>query len=201
MWSSILNMILGSNFIGFIETCILLQILHARETLLQNLQNKRKSQVETRDSETPNAAEVNPEINTKQVDSSSVQRDVSFEKETNEGKMQEIETGKLGGSSEKEVDPDKSASRWMHSKNVEDISFSDLEDEDNDLSDRLSAQRLEQSARVSSSSESNEWVGIQVSQAKAKAGLSTTRAKGSEGEEPNDWFKVDETDLDNLGDV
>lgn len=83
----------------------------------------------------------------------------------------------------------------------EDISFSDLEDEDNDLSSRSSRVNSGQETKVSSPSGcSNDWVQLQGSSetqgggGQQKEGQSNSRDKDSSGEESNDWLTVDDFD-------
>ncbi|KAM1072320.1 hypothetical protein ACFX13_017864 [Malus domestica] len=78
----------------------------------------------------------------------------------------------------------------------DDISFSDLEDDENDLSSRQSGLRQGRDARACSPNGSNDWVQLNQSSetegGQKKAGRS--KGKDSEGEDSSDWFAVDEYD-------
>ncbi|KAK9947510.1 hypothetical protein M0R45_003130 [Rubus argutus] len=78
----------------------------------------------------------------------------------------------------------------------EDISFSDVEDSENDLSSRPSGLRPAQDVRACSPNGSNDWVRLNKSSkidgGHQRAGMSKER--DSEGEESNDWLTVDEFD-------
>ncbi|KAL3532294.1 hypothetical protein ACH5RR_005815 [Cinchona calisaya] len=173
------------------------EIIEVRETLLQKLQNK-STQVETSgNSEAVDTPAVGHEIGATQGEERlSEQKDIAAGE-------REVETGKTGGKLEdKHAGQGKSLDHQKLSKNEDDVSFSDLEDDDNDLSDRVSGFRSTQSGRGSSASESNEWVRLtensEVQGAQNKSGLSTIRGKDSEGEESSDWLAVDDIDLDSL---
>ncbi|XP_019150629.1 PREDICTED: uncharacterized protein LOC109147429 isoform X2 [Ipomoea nil] len=91
-------------------------------------------------------------------------------------------------------------------KDVEDVSFSDLEDDDDtDSSDKKRETRVSHSKKVSSSSESHEWVQLNESSndrvTQRIAGQSTSRGKDSEGEESSDWHTVDDADFDSLATI
>lgn len=76
----------------------------------------------------------------------------------------------------------------------EDISFSDLEEYDNDLSVR-SQQNID---KISSPRSSNEWVRLNASVdtrgGLQKADQSFSRKRDSEGEDSNDWLTIDDFD-------
>ncbi|KAL6974115.1 hypothetical protein U1Q18_028298 [Sarracenia purpurea var. burkii] len=91
-------------------------------------------------------------------------------------------------------------------ENMEDVSFSDMEDDDNDLSDRLSISRSRKSEWVSSPNGSNEWVRLNENSVTRGGGQkqgqsSTFQEKDSEGEDSTGWLTVDEVDLDSLASV
>lgn len=75
----------------------------------------------------------------------------------------------------------------------DDISFSDLEDDDSEVSRRLSDNRRAQDVRSSSPNESNDWVQLSESP-EAQKKTSQSKEKDSEGEESNDWLTVDDFD-------
>ncbi|VFQ83408.1 unnamed protein product [Cuscuta campestris] len=78
-------------------------------------------------------------------------------------------------------------------KDAEDVSFSDLEDDDDTDS---------HNKKVSSSSDSPEWIQLKensnVRATQQITSQSTSRGKDSEGEESGDWLTVDDTDFDSL---
>lgn len=170
-----------------------------RETLVQNLQDKRTPEVGTSESQISNAPGASDDIitetlNITQGDNTSSQKDISRNK-VDPGREKEIQ--EVGSSETKEVGAERrsTASSYKNEKqqseNVEDVSFSDLENEYNNLSVRSSAAS---GARVSSGSESSGWVGV------PKPGLSPTPTivhdKHYESEESSDWFPVVDDDVD-----
>lgn len=77
----------------------------------------------------------------------------------------------------------------------EDVSFSDLEDDENELSDRSPARKPIPGTKASPSG-SNDWVQLNTSpdlRGSQKARISTSRDKDSEGES-SDWLAVDDYD-------
>ncbi|KAL4589824.1 hypothetical protein LXL04_002734 [Taraxacum kok-saghyz] len=64
----------------------------------------------------------------------------------------------------------------------DDVSFSDLEDEENEVSGRLSGNRQRESRRVSSASETSDWVRLNERR--------SSRSRHSESEESSDWVGV-----------
>lgn len=180
------------------------EIIEVRETLLLKLENKSNAlAVASGVSETVNTPALGQEMSAIQEDKGlPEQKDVSAET-ANSTKEREVETGKNGMRlRDEDAGLPKSLDGQKHPQNEDDVSFSDLEDDDNDLSDKVSGSRRTQSGRGSSASESSEWVrltenpGAQSGQ--NNPGLSTRRGKGSEGEESNDWLTVDDIDLDSL---
>ncbi|CAH1424027.1 unnamed protein product [Lactuca virosa] len=88
-----------------------------------------------------------------------------------------------------EVNSSEQANKSTKSEHHEDdVSFSDLEDEDNDLSGRLSGIRQRESSRVSSASETSDWVRLNERK--------TNQSRHySESEESSDWQAVGDVDL------
>lgn len=119
-----------------------------------------------------------------------------------------------------EMDDEKNSEKWMEAEHIDtgtsvcaqkklvqeeedmDISFSDLEDDDNDISNRLSGLNTAEETKVSSPGGCNDWVQLKGSpesqagggQHEQRAGKSNSRDKDSEGEESNDWLTVDDFD-------
>lgn len=181
-----------------------LQIVRVRETLVQNLQDKRAPEVGTSESQISNdsgaAADIIiPVVNTTRGNNTSSQKDISLNNVDTGRREKEIQED--GSSESKEIGAERStASSYNNQKqqcgNVEYVSFSDLENEYNNMSVRLSAAS---GGRVSSGSESSGWVGI------PKAGLSSTATPTTttvhdkhhyESEESSDWFPVVDDDVD-----
>ncbi|KAK3213149.1 hypothetical protein Dsin_017855 [Dipteronia sinensis] len=154
------------------------KIIETRNVLLQKLQNKRDEQVET--SNTPNAS-------------------------SQEGKeVTEI----VNATQSLEIDDVENTERWLEEEDTDtgipvnsqktiaheedDVSFSDLEDDDNDL-----PRRSAEDNKTTSPSGSNDWVklneGSENRGDKEKARQSVSRDKDSEGES-SDWLAVDEFD-------
>ncbi|KAK1389453.1 BSD domain-containing protein [Heracleum sosnowskyi] len=75
----------------------------------------------------------------------------------------------------------------------EDSSFSDIESDDNCL---LGKQPGYRPSEIPSCSESSDWVELNRSFGKQKTVPSTSREKGSESEESNEWLTIDDSDLD-----
>ncbi|XP_004287278.1 PREDICTED: uncharacterized protein LOC101309188 [Fragaria vesca subsp. vesca] len=78
----------------------------------------------------------------------------------------------------------------------DDISFSDLEGNESDISSRSSGLRPAQAIRGCSPSGSNDWVRLNRSSAigSGHQRTGTLKEKDSEGEESNDWLTVDKFD-------
>lgn len=165
------------------------KIVEARDVLLQKLQ--RNAQVDT-SQEGSKVSETQGENIPSQENKVSVgiinAGGERMDDEENTEKWLEEEdtdTGTL-------VDPQKKL------EHEEDVSFSDLEDDDSDLSSRQSGLKPAQDVRASSPNGSNDWVQLNESSetrgGQQKAGLPNSQEKDSEGEESNDWLKVDDFD-------
>ncbi|KAL1547957.1 hypothetical protein AAHA92_16256 [Salvia divinorum] len=156
------------------------QVADARETLLKQLQNKNDQET----SEGPASSDAK-NASTETVNPSQPGETVEEEPESESGHHSAAVETRLLTDAQKQ------------SPNEEDVSFSDLEDDD--LSEKLSSAR-----RASTSDKA--WVELDESSGsqgpKQNAGQSISKDKESEGEEdPNDWLTVDDTDFDNLGAV
>ncbi|XP_065850213.1 uncharacterized protein [Euphorbia lathyris] len=163
------------------------EIVETRSRLLQKLQNTRNMKVET--SVAPDASH----------------EDISYQ----EKEVTEIvnETGRLQIDDEEnaeqwlkeaEIDPGTSLGGKKKLENEDDVSFSDLEDEENDLSSRLSdSGQVQHFVRTPSPSGSSDWVQLNESCETQgnlqKARLSISREKDSDAES-NDWLKVDDSE-------
>ncbi|XP_057769066.1 uncharacterized protein LOC130989136 isoform X2 [Salvia miltiorrhiza] len=151
------------------------QVAEARETLLKQLQSKNDEETSgnpvSSDAKDASAETVNP----------TKPRETVEESESESGHQPEAVETRASNDAKKQ------------SQNEEDVSFSDLEDDEDDPSAR----------RVSTSDKA--WVQLDEnsgSQApKQNAGQNVSKDKESEGEDSNDWLTVDDTDFDNLGSV
>ncbi|GFS40797.1 hypothetical protein Acr_00g0070590 [Actinidia rufa] len=185
------------------------QIAEAREVLLQKLGNRRNEPVETSEvSQTINLSQEGVKADNGQGESSlSRAYEVSTETPSAEpGSKSEIHPNDTKERSEKEeVDACTSSDTQKPPENEEDVSFSDLDDDDTDLSGRLSRLKPTDDERAPSLIGSSEWVRLNENSGTQggdgqKAGQ-PIREKDSEGEESNDWLTVDENDFDSLAAV
>lgn len=176
-----------------------LQILEARDVLLQKLQ--KNARLENENSKTLDRSQDSSKASKPQgenmqsdlkVDSTDIRRaEVAMDDEGNTEKWLEEEDIETGTS--------------VHAQNKveheedheEDVSFSDLEDDDNDLSNRLSCLSLKQQ-KEGHSNGCNDWVQLnrspetQCGHGQQKEGQSNIQDKDSEGEDSNDWLTVDD---------
>ncbi|PSS08400.1 Biorientation of chromosomes in cell division protein [Actinidia chinensis var. chinensis] len=185
------------------------EIAEAREVLLQKLGNRRNEPVETSEvSQTINLSQEGVKADNGQGEGSlSLAYEVSTETPSAEpGAKSEIHPNDTKERSEKEeVDACTSSGTQKPPENEEDVSFSDLDDDDNDLSGRLSRLKPTDDERAPSLIGSSEWVRLNENSGTQggdgqKAGQ-PIREKDSEGEESNDWLTVDKNDFDSLAAV
>lgn len=156
------------------------EIVEARHVLLENLRN-RNSQLENSDA----SQKEDTEVNETQGESSSQEKVLPQAKKAANDQIQ-IEQDDTSGVSSKVQ---------KQLETGEDISFSDLEEYDNDLSVR-SLQNID---KISSPRSSNEWVRLNASVVDTRGGLqkadqSFSRKRDSEGEDSNDWLTIDDFD-------
>ncbi|XP_073289674.1 uncharacterized protein [Primulina huaijiensis] len=177
------------------------QVVEARETLLKKLQNKSNTMQETSENHSENS-ETNRDVDHGHVsegDESDTQHK-STSSEIVSAKKPMDNTAPESNISEEEKGSRTSVDARKQSEN-EDISFSDLEDDDNDLSEKNLGSRVLNDDK----GEANEWIQLNENMggrgAKKKAGHSALRDKESESEDSNDWLAVDDNDFDNLGAV
>ncbi|XP_022749635.1 uncharacterized protein LOC111299028 isoform X2 [Durio zibethinus] len=169
------------------------EVVETRDALLQKLQNNKNARVENSNL---NASEKSGEVTeTKQENISS------------EEKVSEI----VNAAERLEIASEENAEQWLEEADIssgssvsvkknleheEDVSFSDLEDDDNYLSNRVSVRKSTQHGKTSSPSGSNDWVqlnkGPKTLGGLQKAGQSNSRDKDSEGEDSNDWLTDDD---------
>ncbi|CAK9175648.1 unnamed protein product [Ilex paraguariensis] len=178
------------------------EIVEARETLLQKLLNKKNAVMKA--SENSEVVNTFPDggiiYSTQEDECPSQQKDV----------LAEV----VNALQETEIDDHGNTEQWLEDEDVEtctsvdarklpasedDVSFSDLEDDDNDFSGKLSSFRPAQSNKASSP---GEWVQLGDAQGGLqKAGQSSSQEKDSEGEESNDWLTIDNVDSDSYATV
>ncbi|CAL5400436.1 unnamed protein product [Camellia sinensis] len=185
------------------------EIVEARRILLQKLHENRNTPVEetSDDSPTINLSQEGERADNTQghdspsqgkevlAESASEERDVKIHHENTDQWLEEEDVDDAPTSS--------AADAQKQPETEEDVSFSDLEDDDNDLSGRLSSRfKPAGHERVASPNGSNEWVRLNESSGTRDSGLknmgSTSREKDSEGEDSNDWLTVDDVDSDSV---
>ncbi|XP_057995753.1 uncharacterized protein LOC131175437 [Hevea brasiliensis] len=163
------------------------QIVETRSVLLRQLQNKRNVKVES-------------------SENSSMREEENISSREKEVTDIANATGRL------EIDNYENADQWLKETQIdtgtildrqkrleheieEDVSFSDLEDDDNGLSSRLSGSR--QAQDIIRAPSPTDWVQLNESSGAGggpqKARQSISREKDSDGES-NDWLKVDDFD-------
>ncbi|KAH0654310.1 hypothetical protein KY289_031988 [Solanum tuberosum] len=178
------------------------EIVEVRETLLQQLQNKKDPQPEeSKDSEIVDASEMDAKVSGQQrSDSKLEEKNISVETANASQDKDSLHDKKR----QEQLEGEKTKNTTSYAdKNEDDVSFSDLEDDDTDLSDsRLQGSKPTHRKKVSSSSESHEWVQLNENSkaqgSQQKAGQSIHRDKDSEGEDSSDWLTVDDVDSDSL---
>ncbi|KAF7806433.1 uncharacterized protein G2W53_038594 [Senna tora] len=145
-------------------------ILEARDMLLQKLKEKRDFQVEECDKlKTLNTHEEHRE-------------DAAIDRENISSEKNEILTEKSNAEKGPEI-----------GDTEEDVSFSDLEDDGSDLSDRLSGHRGAQDMRGSSPEGSSDWVRLSENSMRRGGRRPAIHYKGKDSEdESNDWLAVDD---------
>ncbi|KAL5697896.1 hypothetical protein ACHQM5_028999 [Ranunculus cassubicifolius] len=166
------------------------QIVEARDTLLKTMQTRKNAHLQT-----PEADDVDEKDSTNNVPQ---EPDVVPEREalpkTESGEQQDDADVDQWLEEEQDVTgPGTSYTGQTHIGNEQDVSFSDLEDDD---SDSLSRQ-----GRTSTTEKPNESPGwVQLSENSDNGGSGRkkgSRGKDSEGDESNEWLTIDEFDSDN----
>ena len=170
---------------NLISTVGLLQIVETRNVLLQKLQNKRNVKVES----PKNSKSGTPgEITTSREEITEI-ADATENFKINEENSKQF--------SKEKIDNSTSMDNQKKLEDEQDVSLSDLEDDDSDFSIRLSASRKAQSIRAPSPSGSSDWIqlneGSDTQGVPPKARPSFSRDKDSDAES-SDWHKVDEFD-------
>ncbi|KAL0559288.1 hypothetical protein IC582_003889 [Cucumis melo] len=144
------------------------EIVEARNILLDKFQRKEKQQVNSEDS-----CDNNLVCGTQQKEENMVSEEKPNSAQTVEGL--ETEDGVGGNTNQQLAKADSEIYKAAKERviRVEDVSFSDIEEEDGERS---------HSRRISSSTESSDWVQLHESQ------------DSKEGGDSSDWFDVDEFD-------
>ncbi|XP_015083020.1 uncharacterized protein LOC107026534 [Solanum pennellii] len=179
------------------------EIVEVRETLLQQLQSKKDPQPEeSKDSETVDASEKDVKISGQHASESKKLEEKNISEET--ANVSQDKDSFHDEKRQEQLEDEKTKGTISYAdKNEDDVSFSDLEDDDTDLSDsRLLGSKPTHRKKVSSSSESHEWIQLNENSkaqgSQQKTGQSIHRDKDSEGEESSDWLTVDDVDSDSL---
>ncbi|KAK4713055.1 hypothetical protein R3W88_018962 [Solanum pinnatisectum] len=177
------------------------EIVEVRETLLQQLQSKKDPQPEeSKDSETVDASEKDAKVSGQHASESKLEEKNISEETAN---VSQDKDSLHDEKRQEQLEDEKTKSTISYAdKNEDDVSFSDLEDDDTDLLDRLQGSKPTHKKKVSSSSESHEWIQLNENSkaqgSQQKTGQSNHRDKDSEGEESSDWLTVDDVDSDSL---
>ncbi|XP_022729177.1 uncharacterized protein LOC111284648 [Durio zibethinus] len=169
------------------------EVVETRDSLLQKLQNNKSAQIE---SSSPDASQESGKVS-----------ETKRENVSPEEKLSEIVNAVEGS----EIAVEEKAEQWLEEADIssgsslsvkknrvpeEDVSFSDLEDDDNYISNRVSVPKSTEHVKTSSPSGSNDWVqlnkGPETRGGLQKAGKSNSRDKDSEGESSNDWLTDDD---------
>ncbi|KAK6236157.1 hypothetical protein SCA6_011494 [Theobroma cacao] len=167
-------------------------VVKTRDALLQKLQNNNNAQVAN-----------------SSLDASEESSEVSETKRENASSEEKV--SEIVNAEGLEITDEENAGQWLEEGDIssgscvsvkknledeEDVSFSDLEDDDNYLSNKVSVPKSKQDIKASSPSGSNDWVQLNKSPETRgglqKAGQSNSRDKESEGEESNDWLTDDD---------
>lgn len=150
----------------------MLQIVEVKDTLMQQLQNKK------------------------------ARGEVSKHSNTQHSSLDNIKDGSLQGNNNRtitsteapkaaEIEVSNAEKPKLLFKNEGAVSLSDVEDDDNDLPDRRSSASLGKKAL--SSGESHEWVHVG-----GKSKASSSVEKGSDSEGSCEWLTIDDVDSDTM---
>lgn len=175
------------------------EILDARDILLQMVQKR-----------------TNAHLQTSQADDASLEANDSskgVQEEYSPVEEKEVLAETVNAEHEEDADVDK----WLEEDdettgtgyngqnqlgNGQEVSFSDLEDDDNDTGSRQGGASPAQNTR-SSPNDSSGWIQLSENSdsvgGRKKATGQTSREKDSEGEDSNEWLTIDEFDSDSVG--
>ncbi|OUZ99844.1 BSD [Macleaya cordata] len=181
------------------------QIVEARDVLLQNLKHKTDTALQSSTSKADDVGVSNKVSNIGEENNAVQQKEVLAEtvnptRQENVDEQENIDQWL----EEEDAEPGTSSDSRKQLGNDEDVSFSDLEDDDNDDASTTPARSSQvQNAQGSSYHGSNEWVQLSENSdngaTRKTAVQPTSREKDSEGEESNDWLTIDDFDADSVG--
>ncbi|KAJ0031244.1 hypothetical protein Pint_13792 [Pistacia integerrima] len=168
---------------------------------MSDAQKDHISAVEHLDSDSAFVRKKLQDDNTAQVDnrstSASAEKEVTEILSATQGLEINVEENTERWLDDTDIDSGISLNSQQKIEHEEDVSFSDLEDDGNDLPSRQSASRPGHEVKAISRSGSNDWIKLNDSSDNRvdleKARQSTSRDKDSEGES-SDWLAVDEFD-------
>ncbi|KAF9613837.1 hypothetical protein IFM89_012369 [Coptis chinensis] len=164
------------------------QIVETRDILLQTLQKRTNAQLQTSTADGL-SLEVNENGNDIQEERSSVEEKKVFGKTVIAEDQEDLDVYKW-------LEEDVETGPFFNSRNQlgneQDVSFSDLEDDDNDTSSSNPAKNI----HLSSPNESSGWVQLSEN---SKPSQPASQQKDSESEESNEWLTVDEFDTESVG--
>ncbi|KAK9706217.1 hypothetical protein RND81_07G111500 [Saponaria officinalis] len=199
------------------------QIVDARETLLMMLRMKKDEENNSENSHPYNSSTLDNKVDAEAKnissvrDATTIENPISLSKDSNESdtvdkKLAGIEDastatstqydpadGKAGDPKSREVPSSEVPKAHENPKSFQtedDVSFSDLEeDDDHDLRNRETSSGSYQIKRNSSTEGSTDWVRLNEGTRESHVrGQSSSRERDSEGEESTDWLTVDDFD-------
>ncbi|MBA0693719.1 hypothetical protein Goari_004071, partial [Gossypium aridum] len=170
------------------------EVIETRDALLQKLQKNKNVQVEN---SSPDASQQSGNFSETKRETFVSEEKVSEIVNAAEGlEITSSEDNTEQWLEEAEFSSGSSLCIKKNLEHEEDVSFSDLEDDDTDTSNRASVRKSTQHDKALSSSGSNDWVQLnkrpETRGALQKAGQTSCRDKDSEGEESNDWLTDDD---------
>ncbi|OMO57700.1 hypothetical protein COLO4_35178 [Corchorus olitorius] len=164
------------------------RVVETRDALLQKLRNNKKAPVENSSSLT--TSEESSEVSEPKQENVSSQ--VSEIVNAAEGlKISGEDNAEQWFEEEEDNSSGSSVNVRKNLEQEEDVSFSDLEDDDTYISNRDSTSKSTQDIKVSSPSGSSDWVQLNKGGSQ-KPGQSSSRDKDSEGGESNGWITDDD---------
>lgn len=157
----------------------MLQIVEVRDTLLQQLQNKNAQGEASKHSETQHNGGL----------------------QGNNNQLWKTTTSTEASKAAAETEVSNAEKPKLVFKDKDDASLSNLEDNDNDLADRMTGSSMSLGKKVASY---GEWVHIDGKsnngwRNQQNPSQSTSLDKGSDSEGSNEWLTVDDVDSDTMG--
>ncbi|KAF5175324.1 Bsd domain-containing protein, partial [Thalictrum thalictroides] len=172
------------------------QILEARDVLLQIVRNRKNENLQTSNKENL-SLEVNEKGNNAQERSPVQEKRVSGEN-VNAEHQEDVDQWL-----EEDVETGTSFTGRNHLGDEQDVSFSDLEDDDNDSTSQQGGASPVSNVQLSSPNDSSGWVQLSESSGagggRKKTVQQSSRDKDSEGEGSSEWLTIDESDSDSVG--